>query len=165
MPRFDYECLRCGDAFEEDLGVYQEWITCHGCGQYTAQQVWREAPAMSPDRYWAGYVDPDVGYVTGRAELHQKMDDRGLRFKESGMDRDAEGRNRDIIEHFKQNQREKIKQHFGSMTIDEVRQQARNETLLHPSQPIVVNQNQPEDYPHEEYDDPRIAEVLAKRGI
>lgn len=165
MPQFDFVCVRCGDTFEEELPVYQEWINCHGCGNFTAQQVWLKAPSMRPDPYWAGHVDPDVGYVTGRTELHKKMDDAGLRFKEAGMDRDAEGRNREIVERMKQRNRQRVKEHFGSMTLDEVRSQIRNEALLPASQPVVVNQNQPENYPTEEYDDPRIAQVLAKRGL
>ena len=73
MPNFDFKCTNCFGEFEAMIPEFIRGAThvCLRCGEQTAFMVWKKAPGMSPDPYWAGHYDQQSGqYFTSRSAMN-----------------------------------------------------------------------------------------------
>ena len=123
MATFEYVCLDhvvYGIFLEEGHGVFEvfweprhDFYPCPLCGN-SSEQFYFSAPSISPDSFWSGYNDPDVGYVTSRTEFHNRLEQRGLRIKEPGSDKAAES----IMKDERKKQSERMKDKVGKMLQD-----------------------------------------------
>lgn len=89
MPRYDYECPRCGTIEDVITGMNEIFISCPKCNKEAAKRLFSppvSKPVCDIEPYWDENITGTPVYITSRAHKAEVLKQHGLKMRKGISD-------------------------------------------------------------------------------